>query len=45
VLVSVVVGLATVHLLLRYVASRSLAVFTWYRCAAALIVVVFLGLR
>jgi undecaprenyl-diphosphatase len=44
-LVSFAVGLATVHLLLRYVAARSLRVFVWYRFVFAALAVVVLTLR
>ncbi len=43
--VSFVVGLLTVHLLLRYVARRSLGVFAWYRFAFAAMALLILGAR
>jgi undecaprenyl-diphosphatase len=38
-------GLAAVHLLLRYLATRPLSVFAWYRFAAAGVILAVLALR
>jgi undecaprenyl-diphosphatase len=44
-LVSFAVGLLTVHLFLRYVASHPLSAFVWYRFGFAALVLLLLGLR
>lgn len=41
--VAFLVGLATVHLLLRYVARRPLSVFVWYRIGVAALTIAALG--
>lgn len=45
VLTSFAVGVATVHLLLRFLSTRSMAVFVWYRIAFAAFVLAALGLQ
>lgn len=44
-LISFLAGVAAIHGLLRYVATRSLAAFAWYRFGLALVIVVLLVWR
>jgi len=42
---SLVAGLAAIHFMLRYLRTRSLAVFVWYRFALAVVVVAVIAVR
>jgi undecaprenyl-diphosphatase len=42
---SFAVGLACIHVLLRYLRTRTLAAFVWYRFALAAVTVVFVAMR